>query len=65
MTGSVAGVHPGRVQPDATPPRTVPAAVRNKALAAGAGRRLRDLPGSVAEIEREWSITVGRSYEDP
>jgi streptomycin 6-kinase len=39
--------------------------VRNKALAVGAERWLRDLPGSVAEIEREWSITVGRSYEDP
>jgi streptomycin 6-kinase len=39
--------------------------VRNKALAVGAERWLRDLPGSVAEIEREWSITVGRSDEDP
>jgi streptomycin 6-kinase len=39
--------------------------VRNKALVAGAGRWLHDLPGSVAELEREWSITVGRSYEDP
>jgi streptomycin 6-kinase len=38
--------------------------VRNKALAAGAGRWLRDLPDSVAEIEREWSMTVGRWYED-
>jgi len=64
MTDSVAGVHPGRVHPDATPPRMVPPAVRNKALAAGAGRWLRDLPGAVAEIEREWSVTVGRSYED-
>jgi streptomycin 6-kinase len=65
MTGSVAGVHPGRVHPDETPPRTVPPAVRNKALGAGAGRWLRDLPGSVAELEREWSMTVGRSYDDP
>jgi streptomycin 6-kinase len=64
MTVSVARVHPGRVHSDATPPRTVPPAVRNKALAAGAGRWLRDLPGSVAEIEQEWSMTVGRSYED-
>jgi streptomycin 6-kinase len=46
-------------------PRTVSPAVRNKALAAGAGRWLRDLPDLVAELEREWSITVGRSYEDP
>jgi streptomycin 6-kinase len=53
------------MHPDETSPRTVPPAVRNKALAAGAQRWLRDLRGSVAEIEREWSITVGRSYEDP
>jgi streptomycin 6-kinase len=45
-------------------PRTVSPAVRNKALAADAGRWLRDLPDVVAELEREWSITVGRSYED-
>ena len=46
-------------------PRTVSPAVRNKALAVGAGRWLGDLPNLVAELEREWSITVGRSYEDP
>ena len=45
-------------------PRTVSPAVRNKSLAADAGRWLRDLPDLVAELEREWSITVGRSYED-
>jgi streptomycin 6-kinase len=45
-------------------PRTVSPAVRNKALAEGAGRWLRDLPDLVAELEGEWSITVGRSYED-
>jgi streptomycin 6-kinase len=39
--------------------------VRNKALAAGADRWLRDLPDLVAELERDWSITVGPSYEDP
>ena len=65
MTGFAAGVHPVPVDPDETPPRTVPPAARNKALAAGAGRWLRDLPGSVAELEREWSMTVGRSYDDP
>jgi streptomycin 6-kinase len=65
MTGSMVGVHPGRVHPDATLPRTVPPAARNKALAAGACRWLHDLPGSVAELEQEWSITVGRSYDDP
>jgi streptomycin 6-kinase len=45
-------------------PRTVSPAVRNKSLAVGAGQWLRDLPDLVAELEREWSITVGRSYED-
>src|ERR1700722_14190676 len=45
-------------------PRTVSPAVRNKSLAADAGRWLRALPDLVAELEREWSITVGRSYED-
>ena len=66
MTGVAPGVHPGPVMTtEGTAPRTVPPAVRNKALAAGAGQWLRDLPGSVAEIEREWSMTVGRPYEDP
>jgi streptomycin 6-kinase len=46
-------------------PRTVSPAVRNNALAAGAGQWLRDLPDLVADLERAWSITVGRSYEDP
>jgi streptomycin 6-kinase len=45
-------------------PRTVFPAVRNKALAADAGRWLRDLPDLVAELEREWSIAVGRSYAE-
>jgi streptomycin 6-kinase len=39
--------------------------VRNKALAAGAGQWLRDLPGLVASLERDWSISVGRAYDDP
>jgi streptomycin 6-kinase len=39
--------------------------VRNKALAAGAGDWLRDLPGLVACLERDWSISVGRAYDDP
>ncbi|HEY1915420.1 MAG TPA: aminoglycoside phosphotransferase family protein [Streptosporangiaceae bacterium] len=42
----------------------VPAAVRNKALTAGARSWLRDLPGLVAELEQEWSISVGRPHED-
>jgi streptomycin 6-kinase len=36
--------------------------VRNEALAAGAGAWLDELPALVADIEREWSITVGRPY---
>jgi streptomycin 6-kinase len=39
--------------------------VRNKALAAGAGEWLRDLPSLVADLERDWSISVGRAYDDP
>jgi streptomycin 6-kinase len=39
--------------------------VRNKALAAGAGEWLRDLPGLVAGLERDWSVSVGRAYQDP
>lgn len=50
---------------DETARRTVPPAVRNKALAVGALRWLSDLPGLIAELEREWSMSVGRSYEDP
>lgn len=40
----------------------VPDAVRQKAQVAGADRWLADLPGLVADLEREWSITVGRAY---
>ena len=35
-----------------------------KALAAGAARWLDDLPALVAGLERDWSITVGRGYDD-
>jgi streptomycin 6-kinase len=38
----------------------VPEVVRNKALAAGAGQWLDDLPALVAALEADWSITVGR-----
>ena len=41
----------------------MPAVVRNKALAAGAAQWLEDLPDLVADLEREWSITVGRPYD--
>ena len=42
----------------------VPAVVRCKARAAGAGRWLLHLPGLVASLEQEWSLAVGRSYGD-
>ncbi len=38
--------------------------VRDKALAAGATRWLEDLPELVACLEEQWSITVGRRFED-
>ncbi len=41
----------------------VPDAVRNKALAVGAGDWLDNLPQLIAELEREWSISVGRPYD--
>jgi len=42
----------------------VPAVVRNRALATGAKRWLDDLPELVGNLEREWSIAVGRPYDD-
>jgi streptomycin 6-kinase len=42
----------------------IPAAVRAKAMAHGAGQWLDDLPSLVAELERAWSVTVGRSFPD-
>ena len=42
----------------------VPETVRRKALAAGSARWLDELPSLVAALEREWSITVGRPYQD-
>lgn len=44
--------------------REVPEPVRAKALAAGATGWLDGLPALVAELEREWSIKVGRPYQD-
>jgi streptomycin 6-kinase len=41
----------------------VTAAVRAKALGAGADRWLNSLPALVAELEGEWSIRVGRVFE--
>ncbi len=45
------------------PLRTVPDAVRNAAIATGHGGWLEQLSALVAELEHEWSITVGRSYD--
>ena len=42
----------------------VPEVVRNKAVACGATQWLDELPALVASLEREWSIAVGRSYDD-
>jgi streptomycin 6-kinase len=42
----------------------VPAAVRRKAVVAGAEGWLAGLPGLIAGLEREWSVTVGRPYPD-
>jgi streptomycin 6-kinase len=42
----------------------VPAVVRNKAHAVGAGRWLNQLPELVASLEHDWGITVGRPYRD-
>jgi streptomycin 6-kinase len=44
--------------------RDVPPAVRAKAAAVGAAGWLAELPGIVASLERDWDITVGRSYGD-
>jgi streptomycin 6-kinase len=39
--------------------------VRSKALTAGAEQWLNDLPELIADLERDWSISVGRPYSDP
>jgi streptomycin 6-kinase len=41
----------------------VPPVVRNKALAVGAAAWIDDLPELVRHLEREWQLTVGRSYD--
>jgi len=40
----------------------VPDAVRNTALAAGAGDWLEQLPALVSSLETDWSVVVGRPY---
>lgn len=42
----------------------IPDVVANKAHAAGATRWLEGLPGLVADLERQWALTVGRPYPD-
>jgi streptomycin 6-kinase len=42
----------------------VPEVVRNKALAAGAAVWLDGLPGLIADLERDWGITVGTPFPD-
>ncbi|MCA2212176.1 aminoglycoside phosphotransferase family protein [Jidongwangia harbinensis] len=43
---------------------TVPPAVAAKARVAGSGGWLTGLPGLVAELSREWGVTVGRAFPD-
>jgi len=42
----------------------VPPVVTNKAIACGAAQWLDELPALVASLEHEWSIAVGRPYND-
>ena len=42
----------------------IPAVVRNKARAVGAEAWIEELPALIRSFEREWSIVVGRPYED-
>ena len=69
MSEPVPPVPPGPPGPPVPPglpvpaPLSVPAVVRAKALAAGAASWLDALPGLIADLQRDWSITVGRPYE--
>ena len=42
----------------------IPAVVRNRAISEGHAVWLGELPDIVAELEREWSIEVGRPYDE-
>lgn len=42
----------------------VPEVVRQKALAVGAAAWIEELPTLIADVERAWSIVVGRSFPD-
>jgi streptomycin 6-kinase len=45
-------------------PHGLSAAVHSNALAAGAAQWISDLPDLAADLEREWSITIGPAYGD-
>jgi streptomycin 6-kinase len=42
----------------------LPPVVREKALAAGAGEWIEELPSLISSLEAEWKIAVGRSFRD-
>jgi hypothetical protein len=42
----------------------VPEVVRNKALAAGAAAWLDEIPSLIADLERDWGITIGQPFPD-
>ena len=52
----------GEGRPERVSGEDVPELVRNKARFAGASAWLDGLPALVADLEREWSIAVGRPY---
>ena len=56
--------HPARAKRPQRRAVEVPPVVRNKALAAHARTWIDGLPELVAGLEREWSIAVGRAFED-
>jgi streptomycin 6-kinase len=57
LLGRWKGTTVGRVSIDG-----LPEVVRNRALACGATAWIDELPELVAELERDWSITLGRPY---
>ena len=56
--------HLGRATPTQRRAVEIPPVVRNKARAAGSGKWMDELPDLVASLEQEWSIAVGRAFED-
>lgn len=43
--------------------RSVPDAVRSRVIGAGHADWLEEFPSLVADLERDWSMTIGRSYD--